>query len=105
MQSANDLDLLLQASEHRPQLIFKHSTRCSISFGVKNRLDDRLQPLGEKFGLHYLDLLSHRDISNRIADRLQVWHESPQVIVIDKGKVVYHQNHGMISPERLLAVN
>ena len=102
LQSISGLDEIVLASSEKPQLIFKHSTRCSISFGAKSRLDDKLDALSKKYDVHYLDLLSHRDISAQIADRLGVWHESPQVIVLSHGKVLSHQNHGSISPGKLL---
>jgi bacillithiol system protein YtxJ len=76
-------------------LLFKHSTRCSISSMAKSRLD-RLQ-LDEKVLPVYLDLIAHRDISNAIAEKLGVEHESPQLIVIKKGAVVSHVSHNSIS--------
>ena len=42
---------------------------------------------------YFLDLISNREISNRIAHEFNVEHESPQVLIIDKGKSVYDQSH------------
>jgi bacillithiol system protein YtxJ len=44
-------------------------------------------------GAHYLDLLNHRDISNAIAERFDVVHQSPQVVLIKDGKVIDHASH------------
>jgi bacillithiol system protein YtxJ len=97
------LDAITAASFQRPQLLFKHSTRCSISSGAKFRLDGGLAQLGQALDLHYLDLLSHRDISNGIEARYQVVHQSPQVIVLINGKASYHMSHQLITVERILA--
>ena len=104
----NDLDnvaginTIVDASHASRQLIFKHSTRCGVSSGAKMRLEGGLEELASHFDLHFLDLLSHRDVSNQIAQQLGVHHESPQVIVLDKGEVVFHTSHGMISPSYII---
>lgn len=89
------LDDILEASMQKPQLIFKHSTRCSISSMAKTRLErewnlEDAQPW-------YLDLIACRSISNAIANKLNVIHESPQAILLVNGKVVYHASHNSIS--------
>lgn len=86
----------------QPQLIFKHSTRCSISAAAKHRLELNLDKLRTQFKLHFLDLILHRDISNGVASRFAVLHESPQVLVIVKGQVVLNITHYDIDPDRIL---
>ena len=98
----DDINTLRDASYKRPQLIFKHSTRCGISMGAMHRMDEGLESLSGVFDLHYLDLLNHRAISNLIADTFEGRHHSPQVIVVDKGKAAFHASHGVISPEFIL---
>lgn len=41
----------------------------------------------------YLDLLTYRPISNALAERYQIQHESPQVLVIAGGKLIWHGSH------------
>ncbi|MFM9909935.1 MAG: monothiol bacilliredoxin BrxC family protein, partial [Chitinophagaceae bacterium] len=65
---------LLQKSFARPQVIFKHSTRCNISSTAKNRLEKIEAPAYIDF--HYLDLIAYRTLSTKIADDLHVYHES-----------------------------
>ncbi|MEM8895665.1 MAG: bacillithiol system redox-active protein YtxJ [Bacteroidota bacterium] len=81
-----------------PVIIFKHSTRCSISAMAKSRLerqwDESALPRVEAY---YLDLIAHRDISNSLATELGVYHESPQVIIVADGKAVYDDSHMAIS--------
>lgn len=78
-----------------PQLIFKHSTSCSISSMAKNRLDRCDQPEGIAF--HYLDLIKYRNISNSVAEIFNVPHESPQVLLIKNGECIYDESHNGIS--------
>lgn len=88
------LDAVDEASAERAVLLFKHSTRCSISSAALDRLerawtaaDDAAHPSC------LLDLLRHRDISNAIAGRYAVEHASPQVLVIRNGRCIHHASH------------
>lgn len=93
------LDEIIKASFDRPQVIFKHSTRCSISSVAKNRLEKAGKP--ENMEFYYLDLISYRDISNTVADKFKVYHESPQVLVIKDGECVYDESHMSISMDKI----
>jgi bacillithiol system protein YtxJ len=86
------------ANSEQPVMIFKHSTRCSISATALNRLernwnDMEVAPLKA----YYLDLLSYRPVSNQIASTLNVTHQSPQLLLIHQGKCVYNASHMDIS--------
>ncbi len=85
-----------QSANRLTVLIFKHSTRCSISSMALNRLESRWKD-NEKIQTWYLDLLEHRDISNEIASVFNVEHASPQVLLIRNGKCFYHNSHNGIS--------
>jgi bacillithiol system protein YtxJ len=89
------LKQIISKSGAKPQVIFKHSTRCSISAVAFQRLQKAQQPDGIDF--HYLDLLAHRSLSNKISEVFKVHHESPQVLVIRNGKCVYDESHLGIS--------
>lgn len=78
-------------------VIFKHSTRCSISKMVLNRFQEEWNVMDKNIIPLFLDLLSHRDISSFIADLFDVKHESPQVIIIKKELVFHHASHTGIS--------
>ncbi|MBY0536512.1 MAG: bacillithiol system redox-active protein YtxJ [Chitinophagaceae bacterium] len=78
-------------STTKPQVIFKHSTRCSISSVAKSRLDQSTGP--ESIDFYYLDLLQYRNISNKVAELFAVHHESPQVILIKNGDCTYDESH------------
>lgn len=89
------LDELIKASSGKPQVIFKHSTRCGISSMAKNRLE-RAGDLPEA-DYHFLDLIRYRELSNAIAETFRVWHESPQLLVIKDGQCVSDTSHTGIS--------
>lgn len=92
----DDLVKINNDSYNQPQIIFKHSTRCSISQMAKNRLIEGLDQLMDKAAIYYLDLLSYRNISNEIANKWGIEHESPQIIIIKNGEAIYHSSHNMI---------
>jgi bacillithiol system protein YtxJ len=84
----NEID---EISKTRACLIFKNSTRCHISAVMIARLEKEWQP-GE-IQPFYLDLLAYPSISNTIAARYNVPHESPQVLLIKNGRCIMSQSH------------
>jgi bacillithiol system protein YtxJ len=84
-------------------IIFKHSTRCSISLMAKRRFEMELDRLPENLPLYFLDLIKYRDISNQIAQDFQVHHQSPQLLLIKDGECILDQSHSGISLEEALA--
>lgn len=85
---------LIKESNESPVVIFKHSTSCSISATAKGRVERQWPDIGlEGVKAYYLDLLSHRSVSNLIADQLEVPHQSPQLLLLQDGDCVYHASH------------
>jgi bacillithiol system protein YtxJ len=98
----NDIQQLAdikELSKTRPQVIFKHSTRCSISTMAKNRLERNEQPATGDF--YFLDLLKHRSISNQVAEDFSVTHESPQILLIKNTECVYEESHSGIRMDEI----
>ena len=87
-------------SSQKPQVIFKHSTRCSISSMAKSRLERSETPDGIDF--HYLDLIKYRNISNLIEKVFDVEHASPQVLLIKDGVCIYNESHNGIDMQMLI---
>jgi bacillithiol system protein YtxJ len=87
-------------SVNKPQLIFKHSTRCSVSSIAKSRLERNITPEGVDF--YYLDLIAHKNISNKIAEDFSVYHESPQVLLIKNGECIFDESHTGISMDEII---
>ncbi len=97
-----ELDRLELESHDHPVLLFKHSTRCSISSTALNRIRSaRPGELGERTVVYVLDLLSYRPVSDAITARYGIHHESPQAILLLAGKPVYHASHLGILPSEI----
>jgi bacillithiol system protein YtxJ len=94
------LDEIVAFSNQKPVVIFKHSTRCSISRMALKQFENEFD-LEDQVDAYYLDLLEHRDISNEIASRFGVYHQSPQLLLIKEGKSVYDVSHNDIDAEEL----
>ena len=101
LRTEDQLDELISKSASRPQIIFKHSTRCSISALAKNRLDKETSP--EEMDFYYLDLINNRSLSNKVAEVFNVSHESPQVLVIKNGESIYDESHMGITMKNITA--
>ncbi|WP_299551579.1 bacillithiol system redox-active protein YtxJ [Seonamhaeicola sp.] len=97
LKELSQLDFIEKKSEHRTQVIFKHSTRCGISGMVINQFIDAYNFTEKDLDLYLLDILSHREVSNEVGYKFQVMHESPQLLVIKNGEVVAHASHGQIT--------
>ncbi len=93
LETMAQFEALMATSFTVPQLIFKHSTRCSISRFVLNEFMSTYSFSEQDFGAWYLDLLSYRAISNAIAQQLEITHQSPQLLVIKNGKAIAHAAH------------
>ena len=96
------LEKLESQSRDKTIAIFKHSTRCGISRMVLNNFERNYDLHEEEdLELYFLDLLANRDISNKVADKFNVRHESPQILIIKNGEVVHHASHQSIEVESL----
>ncbi|MEY2868778.1 MAG: hypothetical protein RIR01_1241 [Bacteroidota bacterium] len=96
----NQLGEIIFNSNEKPAVIFKHSTRCSISRMALKQFENEFA-LQDKVTPYFLDLLNYREISNEIANRFNVYHESPQILLIKDGQSVYDASHSDIDAERL----
>ena len=94
LQDELQLNEIIENSDTMPQVIFKHSTRCATSSMAKNRIEKN-DALGET-PFYFLDLIKYRNISNKIAEHFQVRHQSPQILVISKGKCIFTESHSGI---------
>lgn len=100
LNEESQLKDIINLSETRTQVIFKHSIRCSISAVAKSRLDRFNAPAGVDF--YYLDLIRYRNISSKISEIFRVHHESPQVLVIRNGECVYDESHMGINFDEII---
>ncbi|MGB0973439.1 MAG: bacillithiol system redox-active protein YtxJ [Flavobacteriaceae bacterium] len=102
LTSIDQLEDIHQKSFEKTQIIFKHSTRCSISSISMNKFVKNYNVDSASADLYYLDLLNYREVSNEVGYKFQVIHQSPQVLVIKDGIAVYDASHYAIHTDKIL---
>jgi bacillithiol system protein YtxJ len=103
LRSPDQLDVIREESKSSPVLIFKYSSRCSVSQLALDRLERKWSDQAGAIKPYFLDLIAHREVSNRVADQFEVEHESPQVLLIRNGTVVFDRSHFEIEFGEILA--
>ncbi|MCM8568181.1 bacillithiol system redox-active protein YtxJ [Gramella jeungdoensis] len=102
LNTMEQLDKIEESSEEKTVAILKHSTRCGVSRMVLRMFESDYElEENEPIDLYFLDLINYREISNEIAERFNVRHESPQLIVLKNREVVHHSSHQGISANKL----
>ena len=101
LTDVNQLNELDKESYNQPIAIFKHSTRCGTSSMALRQFEKELNTDNNNYKIYFLDLLSFRELSNEIAIRFQVFHQSPQLIVIKNGNTIHHSSHYQIDAKIL----
>jgi bacillithiol system protein YtxJ len=99
LTNEDQLQHIIERSAETPQVIFKFSSRCSISNVAMQRLEKKKAPSDVEF--YFLDILNYRDLSNRIAEEFNIQHESPQVLLIRNAQCIYDESHLSISMDEI----
>jgi bacillithiol system protein YtxJ len=104
LDDLHGLEAAIEESRTRPVILFKHSRTCGVSFGALDELHAHLEaappsPVTYKM----ITVQSHRQVSDRAAERLGVRHETPQAILIRDGRPVWKASHFKITAEALTA--
>ena len=102
LTSESQLEEIIKKSFEKTQVVFKHSTRCSISSVSMNKFVKNYNVPKEDADLYYLDLLNYRSVSDEVGYKFQVIHQSPQVLVIKNGEAVYDASHYSIQTDKIL---
>ena len=105
LHDIDEVDQLIEASHEKPVLIFKHSLICPISGMAYREYERYLADLSaDDGGVHTLiEIQNARPVSNAVAEKTGVRHESPQALLVRDGKVVWHQSHSSIRTDALSA--
>jgi len=90
------IEEFMKLSFQKPVLLFKHSTRCGVSSLVLRRFEKKLNDKIDSYNYYFVDILRYRNLSNKIAEKFNISHESPQVLVIEKGLVSNYDSHNGI---------
>ena len=98
LNSVEQLAEINEKSKNKTQIIFKHSTRCSVSTFAKRILSNEYSDeIKKNADVYYLDLIAFREISNSIANHYGVVHESPQILVVNNGECTFNASHSDVS--------
>ena len=100
LNEVSQIDEIKNASGY--SLIFKHSTRCSISLMAKKSFEADWEIIPNNVNFYFLDLIKHRDISVHIAELFQVHHESPQLLLIKDGECILDSSHSDIAADEVV---
>jgi bacillithiol system protein YtxJ len=101
LTSSEQLKQAIESSIENAVILFKHSTRCSISSMAKSRFESNWNTDLSDVSIYYLDLITHRNISNEIAELTGIEHQSPQAIVLKNKEVIYDASHSEISAKAI----
>ena len=102
LESINDLDEYIELSKSKPVFLFKHSTRCPISTFAQKEYYKHVESADrEKVEYTFLDLIAFRNVSNAIAEKTGVVHQSPQAILLVDGDAVWSDTHTQITENAL----
>ncbi len=97
----DELNDCLESTSERPVFIFKHSTRCPISAGANSRVAQFLEGKKDENGglpeFYLLKVIESRAVSDALAEQLGVQHQSPQLILVDKGRSIWNTSHHNIN--------
>jgi len=94
------LQKIIVRSQEKPQVIFKYNNHCYLSETILNKLQKNCCP--DHIDFHFLDLVSHEDISTKVAETFHVTHQSPQILVIKDGECIFQDSHSDISLEQIM---
>ena len=103
LSTLDELDAAITHSADRPVVIFKHSSTCGTSAQAHESIVELLAETAVGAEWYVVLVQASRQVSNAIAERFGVRHESPQVLIIDAGRVVWHASHFRVTGAALQA--
>lgn len=101
LEESGQLDVIKKEKGYT--LIFKHNTTCPISKSAKSGFEKDAELIPEDTKVYLLDILNHRDLSDKIAKDFDIVHESPQLLLIKDGVCTFQQSHYDISASEAVA--
>lgn len=96
VETVEQLDAALATSDDEPVFIFKHSTRCPIS-SMAHRQVAKYLGHDDARTVFLLHVVESRELSNQVAKRLKVEHQSPQLILVHNGTAIWTTSHNAIA--------
>jgi len=100
--SPHDVEQLFDRSSNRPQLIYKHSNSCSICWVSKSQIESVSDSINELADAHFINVVRSRPLSNLVASKTGIIHQSPQLLIVHDSNVVWDVSHGGIRANSIL---
>ena len=85
---ASQVQEIIAASKQQLQLVYKHSFTCGICHMAKDEIEEEYDAISAKADMHFVDVKKSRPVSNTLAEKTGVRHESPQVLIIDQASLL-----------------
>lgn len=103
LNTIEDIDRLLERSKSHSSLIaiYKHSPTCDLSYLAKKKLERDWSFKKDELPVYFIDVIRQRPLSNHVAQKLNIRHESPQILLIKDGVSVYDEDHMAINVEAI----
>jgi bacillithiol system protein YtxJ len=95
-KSTTHLSEIIENSDEGPVIIFKYSSECGSSSRLMKELEGFFTKKALNFPVYVVVVQDHKALSLKIEKLFEIKHESPQIIILNKGKVTYAESHDKI---------
>ena len=99
LQTPEQLEQARERSFGEPVVLYKHSLTCPVSTWAQQQM--RQLSREEDPPVYALVVQESRPLSNEIAARLSIRHETPQAIVLYRGRPIFHASHRRVTADRV----
>ena len=96
------LSEIMEASDKEPVIIFKYSSECGSSDRLLTKLEKSIKEKSLKAPVYKVTVQIHKALSAKIAEMFEVKHQSPQILILNKGKLTYTAHHNSIKIEEFV---
>lgn len=100
-ESPVEIDQLFNSENNELVILYKHSYRCSVCNFSKSRVEANIEEQSQKARFVFIDVIKNRSVSDRIAELSGISHQSPQLLIVQNGRVIQHASHGEISSDMI----
>lgn len=98
LEDCTEADALLSGG--MPAWVFKHSATCPVSAQALDQVRDHLEQHPDQPAAMVV-VQTHRPVSNHVAERTQITHQSPQLMLVRDGRVLWHASHFDITADAM----
>ena len=86
-------------SHREPVVIYKHSATCGLSFRARREIEKLTETTDPP--VYEVVVQRARSLSNQIAQRWHIRHQSPQVIVLHRGEPIFNASHRSVTAQSI----